>query len=108
MLQIHMKFHSKKETIFGKSSWNLILKWRCTYNITSMHKSYFKKEITFIMLQRHMESRFKKKQYPYNVVENACSLTWKGCNLTMLQRFIKFTSKKTNTYNVVHINKTYH
>ncbi len=40
-----------------------------------MHKSYFKKEITFIMLQRHMESRFKKKQYPYNVVENACSLT---------------------------------
>jgi hypothetical protein len=32
------------------------------------------------MSQRHMESRFEKKQYPYNVAKNACSLTWKGCN----------------------------
>jgi len=32
------------------------------------------------MSQRHMESRFEKKQYPSNVAKNACSLTWKGCN----------------------------
>jgi hypothetical protein len=33
------------------------------------------------MLQRHMESKFEKKQYPYNVTKNACSITWKGCSL---------------------------